>query len=283
MATFTIRTIDQIFQTLLLEKQTLISLDGLVSGGITDENTLITALETGKVPDWILWLYNYAVATNLTDVASLSAINEIENIIASEKIPTAAWYIMKAKEFQYQDILIVDPITYNVGYATIDTTKQIISSSTVLEGANKLILKVRRKDTDILSIDEKTAFESYLFKIKCAGTQTVVQNFTADLLTLDMNIVYIGSYTLASIQSAVETTINSYISNIEFDSKFNTNKLIDNLQNIAGVIDPQFNSASAIDELNNTTTFTHEYLSYAGYMSINPSYPLSTTITYQAK
>jgi len=283
MSNFTIRTIDQIFQELLLEKQTLSSLNGLVSGGITDENSLITALENGKVAEWILHLYNYAVATNLTDVASLSAITEIENIIASEKIPTASWYIMKAKEFQYDDVLIIDPVTYNVSYATIDTTKQIISSCTILEGSNKLVLKVRRKDTDILSNDERTAFESYLLKIKCAGTQTLVQNFAADLLTLNMNIVYNGIYTLTVIQSAVETAINSYISNIEFDSKFNTNKLVDNLQDIAGVVDPQFDSASAIDELGNVTAFVHEYLSYAGYMAINPSYPLSVTITYQAK
>jgi len=279
---FTVRTIDQIFQELLLEKQTLSSLNSLVSGGITDENSLITALETGKVPDWILWLYNYAVATNLTDIASLSAITEIETILSNEKIPTANWYIMKAKEFQYGDFVMVDPTTYNVGYETIDTAKQIISSCTI-QDANKLIMKVRRKDTDILSSDEKTAFESYLFNIKCAGTQILVQNFNADLLTLNMTIVYNGTYSLVTIKSAVENAINSYLSNIEFDSKFNTTKLVDNLQALSGVIDPRFDSATAIDELGNTVSFVHEYLSYAGYMKINPLFPLSSTITYIAR
>ena len=64
---FTVRTIDEIFTELLTEKGNLTSLDGLISGSITDTTTLIPQLENGQAPDWVLWLYNMAVQTNLTE------------------------------------------------------------------------------------------------------------------------------------------------------------------------------------------------------------------------
>lgn len=278
---FKIRTIDEIFQQLLLDKQNLTSLNGLLPGGITDENSLITSVQEGKVAEFVLWLYNFAVATNLTDIASQSAIDEINTILATERLHTLNWYIMKAKQFQYGDIPVVG--VNDVVYSTIDTAKQIIGSCTGLDSNNKLILKVRRVSSDILSSPELLAFQSYMFKCKDAGTQILIQNYNPDLLRLTMTIIYDGIYTKTAIQSAVETAINDYISNIEFDSKFNVNKLIAKLQAIAGVIDPRLDSALALDDLGVTTTIIHEYDSTAGYMKINPAYPLSGSITYTSK
>ena len=126
MANFTARTIDEIYQELLLEKQTLASLDGLLPDGITDENSLITTLTNGKAPEFALWLYNFAVAANITDIATETAVTEIEDLINNQIIPTSRWYVSKALEFQYGDTLIVNPITYNITYNPINTANQII-------------------------------------------------------------------------------------------------------------------------------------------------------------
>jgi len=281
MPNFNIRTIDDIFQELLTEKNTLSTLDGLITGGITDENTLITALTNGKVPEFILWLYNFAVASNITDISSLSAINEINTILSTDRIHTLNWYIQKAKSFQYGDIPVVG--VNDVVYSTDNPSLKIVSSCTGLEGNNRLILKIRRISTNILSSPELIAFTSYMFKCKDAGTQIIIQNYNPDQISINMTIIYDGIYTQATIQSAIETAINDYIVNIEFDSKFNSNKLLDKLQLIAGVIDPRINSISALDDLGVNTTVVHEYSSTAGYMIINPAYPLSTSINYIAK
>ena len=90
---FAIRTIDEIFQQQLAEKQALTSLNGLVDGGITNEDTLIPALSDGSAPEWVLWLYNNAVAAHLTDVATESGITDIEELFAKSKVPTNTCYI----------------------------------------------------------------------------------------------------------------------------------------------------------------------------------------------
>jgi len=280
---FNIRTIDEIFKSLLIEKQTLSSLIALDPNGITDIDTLIPVLTSGKAPEWVLWLFNTAVGTNVTEVSVQTAIDDINNIMLTQKVPTSEWYITKAKEFQFADTVVIDPVTYQVGYAVIDESKQIIGSATTLSVSNKLYLKVRRKSTNILSAPELIAFESYMNKVKAAGTRLLVQNYNGDELTLNIDIVYNGTYDINDVRTNVEEVINNYIENIEFDSYFISSQLIDNLQQLTEVLDPRFNESSALDSVGNTVNFTHEYKTNAGWCRINSLTPLNTTITYIPK
>jgi hypothetical protein len=279
---YTVRTIDEIFQELLTDKQDLTSLDNLSDGGITNEETLITALANSKVAEWVLWLYNMAVQIHLTEIRTLTAVDEIEDIFSTKRVATEKWYIEKALEFQLDDTVIVDPITYQVGYATEDTDAQIIASCTTKTFANKLYLKVRRKDTNLLTTDEKNQFTYYMSKVKIAGTQITVENYNGDLMTLNMTIIYDGTKNLTDVQTAVESTIYDYLDNLEFDSSFLTSSLINKLQDLTDVIDPRFNSGSAIDSLGNSTDFTHQYTTNAGWAQVNPATPLSSSVTYIA-
>lgn len=277
---FSIRTIDSIFQTLLLEKQTLTGLTSL-STTITDVNTLITQLTNGTAPEWVLWLYNMAIQTHLTDVAIQTGIDDINDAFDTQIIPTERWYVDQAKKFQYGDTVLIDPTTYQPYYAIIDTNKQIIESCTTREYQNKLILKVKRTDTNILSAAELASFTSYINHIKAAGTQTLIQNYSGDELTLNMTILYDASVSdLSATTTAVEAEINDYLVNLEFDSKFLTSSLIDRLQALTGIVDPRFDSGVAVDTLGTSTSFTHEYTTYSGWAQINSLTPLSSTITY---
>lgn len=277
---FNIRTIDTIFQELLLEKQSLSSLNGLVDGGITSEDTLIPILDNGQAPEWVLWLYTTAVAGNATDVSTQSGINDLTTIFNNKKVGTAEWYVDIAKQFQYGDTFRLNPITRVPEYATVDTTKQIIASVTTLDLNRSLYLKVRRKDTNILTEDEKNAFVGYMSKAKEAGTELLIENFEGDLLTLNIDLKYNPAFDLNTIKTNVESVINNYIVNLPFDSIFLTNKLVDLLQLVDGVVDPRFISQSAINSIGNTTVFQFEYLSNAGWCQINPATPLSSTINY---
>lgn len=283
MANFEIKSIDTIFQELLTEKQTLATLNGLSDEGITDENSLITQLTNGLVPEWILWLYNFAVSTNITHISMQTAIDDITSIIENQIAYTANWYITKSLEFEYGNTLTVNPITYMPYYASSNPLNRIIASCTTRDVGNKLILKVRRTNNTLLSVDELSSYNSYLSKIKPAGTQIEVQNFNPDELTLNMTILYKGNMSLSKVKSDVESVINDYLNNIEYDSYFVTSSLINKLQEITYLVDVRFNSASAINSLGVNTSFTHDYLSNAGYMKINPLTPLSTSITYIPK
>lgn len=279
---FTIRTIDQIFQQLLTEKVSYTYLTQL-NTDITDENTLASKLDDTKVAEWVLWLYNEAVAIHLAEVGLNTGVNEIQTILETKQVSNEEWYIQQALKFQYGDTLIIDSETFQPYYAVEDISKQIIGSATIETIANLLVIKVRKKDLSLLTFEEKTAFEGYLRTIKTAGTRIRVDNFDADLVTLNFNILYKGSYNVSTVQSNVEAAINNYLNNIEFNSYIYVTPLIDALQQVDGVIDPRLISASAVNSLGNTVPFTHEYNTNAGYAKINPLTPLSSTITYIPK
>jgi len=283
MAQFEPRTIDAIFQELLIEKQTLASLNGLLADGITDENSLITALGNSKVAEWVLFLYNIAVQIHLTEIRSLSAVGDIDLIFETKRVATGRWYIEKSLEFQVDDTLIIDPVTYQVEYDPINTDAQIIGSCTIKTFSNKLFLKVRRKDTDILTANELTQFTTYINELKTAGTQVIVENYPGDMLKLNMTIIYDGTKNLTSVTALVEGVINEYIVNLDFDSKFITSAMIDRLQALDEVLDPRFDGGTALDSLGQEVAFLHEYTTNAGWGVINPSTPLSASITYIAR
>lgn len=278
---FTVRSIDEIFQELLAEKQNLPTLSGLDPNGIIDEATLSTSLSDGQAPEWVLWLYNMAVQTHITELAAASSVTDIDTIFENKVVATGQWYIEKALAFQFGDTVGVDPITYEVKYATIDESKQIIGSCTVRTLGGQVVLKIRRKDTDILTTEEYNSFVSYMNKVKIAGTRIIVDNFEGDLLTINMDIVYKGDNDLSDVKSQVEAVINTYINNLEFDSKFVTSSLVNALQELDVIIDPQFNTSSAIDSLGNSINFLHEYDTNAGWGKINV--PLADTLTYTAR
>ena len=277
---FVPKTIDEIYSQKLLDKQTLTSLNALVDNGITDEQSLIAALNAGDGSDWILWLYNDSVTSHESELHTLSAVNDINELFAAKTVGTPRWYVEEALKFQLGYTYSENVITHQLEYAEIDVDAQIIGSSTILEVGNEVFMKVRRKDTDIFNAGEQVQFESYMKALKEGGTQINVENFTADEFSLNMTIIYDGTQDLNDVKSQVESTILSYLNNIEFDSKFITSKMIDQLQLLTVVIDPRFDSGSVINSLSEDEPFTHEYITTSGYGKINPLFPLSTTINY---
>lgn len=281
---FTVRTIDEIFQELLNEKQSLSNLNELSPNTIVDEETLINELSNGNVPEWVLWLYNQAVHTHLTEYSIQTGINDITTALETKVTPTAEWYVGQAKKFQYGYALIIDDNTYKPKYSTIDETAQIIETATTLQVQNRLNLKVKRQGGLLLSADERSSFESYINQIKAAGTQIIVENYNPDQLTINAEVIYKASANKNTVQSAVEDVINDYLVNIRFDSKFITSDLEKRIFNeVDNVRDFRFNESDVVNDLGATTTFLHEAQLLAGHGIINSSTPLSNTITYTAK
>lgn len=280
---YTPRSINDIFQELLTEKETFATLSGLIGSDITDENTLILAMNNGKAPEWVLWLYNMAVATHITEVAAKTSVDEITSIVTNSKVPVAQWYITKALEFQYGDVVEVNPLTYAVAYPTLDESKQIIGAVTTLDSQNCLTLKVRKKDYSLMTADELSSFTAYMQRVKAAGTQIAIENYDGDLFTFNMDIVYDGNYGISLIKSSVEQAITDYLLNLGTSSKFLTNELVNRLQAIKGVIDPRMIESKVVNAVGVMVAFNYEYLTGAGWGQINPSTPLSTTLNYIAQ
>ena len=155
---FTPRTIDQIFTSMIAEKNNFSSLSGLTSP-IVDLPSLLTALNSNsQVSIWILQLYIQSVAIWTLE----QNMNQLEIDVEQEKLTAIVgnleWYTQQAELFQYGDILSIDPNTFKPYYSTINTNNQIIIAATAVESGSNLVLKVRRLSTDILSGPEMSAF-----------------------------------------------------------------------------------------------------------------------------
>jgi len=276
-----IQSTDAIFQELLAYKETQLPLSGLDTTITSETDLRIELLTDSKVAEWVLQLYNTAYHSRNVQTGMQSAIDEIIVELKKQRVPDPMWFIDKVKAFQYGDtIVIIDGIP---GYATIDTAKQILESVTTSIRENSIYIKIRRVNDTLLSVPEVTALQGYISRIQYAGARIILENYEPDLIAIIMTVIYDGSKDLATVKANVETTINDYLANIEFDSEIIVNKLIDKLQQVDGVIDPRIDEMSAINTLGNPTIIKHNYPTYAGYAKINPDKSFDTDVTYNGE
>mgnify|MGYP001235222826 CR=1 FL=1 len=277
---FTGRTIGEIYNVMINEKLTKSYLSTL-QPSIDNHQTFLNDLaSSSKVAIWRCFIWLVAFQTYIFEQIMVNYRNEIDELIDNSYVGSIKWYIAKAKEFQYGDSLVIGD-NYNIGYTTIDTDKQICEFAAGEEISGTFYLKVRRKDTDIFSIPEMEAFTEYINQIKFAGTRIEIRNLEPNLAKIYIEIIYNPEYILDDIKTNVYNAINNYIENIEFNSTFYVNKLIDSLQSIEGVIDPQFNwTNSKIYGDSGYQSFTYSYKPTSGYMRIDTDFPLTTTITF---
>lgn len=277
---FTIRSIDQIFTQLLIEKSTLSNLDDLITT-VTDVNSLKAQMDNGTAPEWVMDLYTFAVFTHEEEVATQTGFDGIASTVETQRAGTPSRYIEAGLKFQYGDPVILDPISYFPTYEVYDESKQIIGTIKIKPVGTNTKFLLRGKFTDILTQPELDAFSAYLTTFQDLGLRKTVQSLPADLFAINMTVIYNGLYELIEVTTLVEGAINEYLDNdFEIDGKFVTNALVDKLQALTEIIDPQIDSTYVKDELGDDILFGYEYLSNSGYGSIDPAFPLSATITY---
>jgi hypothetical protein len=271
------RTVEVIFNELLSYKNGMEVLTGLTS--VSDYQDFLTQLNSdSKVANWVLELYNQSVVIAGLEQMMDDSIADIQTIIDSKQVGTGDWYRTQVLKFQYTDVLqMIDNVP---SYTSIDTTKQIIEFCSVNEESGVVYIKVRRKTGVLLSQSEYNALYSYLEKIKIIGTKIVIYNFEPDDIELYYTILYSGEVGLDNLKVSVDATINNYLSTLAFDTKLKINAITDILQNVTGVVDPQFTGLKA--KKNTDLTYTdyglaYSYDMYAGCGVLKNS---SITITY---
>jgi len=284
------RTINEIYTQIMVEKNLMPTLrnkllkpDGTT--GIDDEQTLLDDLKTSsKVAIYRLWAYITAVIIWFHEAEWYQFKETVEDITSKQYVATAKWLIDKTLEFQDGDDVVIEAPYYYPHYQAVDESKQIISNANIIETAGQIFLKIRRKDTDILSVGETTRLNAYLNKIKVAGQRINVINLNADILKLYYTIYYNALYNINDVKTNVENVITDFIKNVEFDAQLDISALTDSIQTVEGVVAVEYNEgygrsygSSTWQQINNY------YSSTAGWNIIDTATPLSSTLTYIAK
>lgn len=287
------RTILQIYDEMILEKENQIQLNALQPSMDSGQTLLNDLTSTSKVAVWRLIFFVVAV-----QVWTLEKLHDEHkawiNKRASELIVgTTAWYHSISLQFQYGDSLVYDTDQKVYKYAAITPANQIIKLVSVNEVGGQLLIKLAKLDGGNLPIPlasgELTAFQAYMSKMKFAGVKVASVSRVADLLTISYHIYYdplVLSSTGELISSPgtfpVEDAINNYIKNLDFDGVFSVTQLTDQIQASSGVVNPVFESAQAKFGVNPYVVINDYYKPNAGYLQIDPAIPLNTTIDYIA-
>jgi hypothetical protein len=276
------RTIQEIYDEMIAEKQSLTTLNPLLpSTGANFSNLLAELSAQSKVAIWRLILYICAVAIYAHEAIFQVYLNQIQAAASRAVNGTVRWYREEIFKFQFGDVLVWDGTKFT--YLVLNPSSQIVAYCSVQEQPDGLVLiKTAKEDNGPapLSLIELTSLRAYAQQVKFAGTIVEVVSFPADQIRLYYTVYYDPILPLAQVQQAVEENINAYLQNLPFDGRFNVTRMTDSIQTVIGVIDPVFQSAQARYGALPFTAFMVEYLTNSGYLEIDPLTPLATTINY---
>ena len=275
-------TLTQIYNNIISEKNNMINLAGLTP--INSFQTLLQTLTTTSTVDEGSLLF-YCVAYNewLLEQNILNLYNQLEVLSQRTGYGSSQWLVDEALKFQTNSILQIDPLTYALSYPTIDTSLQIIGFASATEEDTGILMKIRGKNQEVISPEQFSEFVAYINKIKILGQRISIINDKADLMQITATITYNAQLDKATVVSYVESTINNYIQNLTFNSIFYTSQLTNQVMNITGVIDFKIQNIQAKIDGGTYANVSNIYTSLAGYMKIDPTIPLSGTITYNAQ
>jgi len=248
------RTISEIYDAIITEKQAMASLTGL-QPAVDDAQTLLTDLtSTSKVAIWRLWAFLTAVAINIHENIFDLHKAEVEALSETLITGTVRWYQQECLRFQLGSTQAWTGVKF--AYPSIIPASQIIKFAAVQEGGGRVLIKVAKDSGGSpikLTAGEKTAFDSFIEETKFAGTIIDKISDDPDDIKVDYDVTVdpqlINPATGESITTPgsfpVEDAVNSFLENLPFDGIIYLSKMTDAVQAVDGVIDTTLNSADA--------------------------------------
>lgn len=258
-----------IYDEMLTEKQSRTELDALD----TPSNTGI----------WHAWLRLFAQFHSWIEQKWDAFKLEIQAIIDSNQFGTLLWWAKEIKSYQHGDILSF--INNRYVYAVIDPSKQIIHFVSFADerGLVKIkVAKINEGRPEQLDPEEAAGLLSFVRQRRPPGTRVAVESLPADKLRTRLIVHFNAQLGLEVIRPLVEASYINYVNNIIFDGVYYTNKMIDELQAIPGVIEEQVEviEIAAKQGTDPYVAFKSKYQAKSGYYEVDPDYPLSDTISY---
>lgn len=213
--------------------------------------------------------------------------------MVSEEIQRRSWnlptLVKNAKNFQFGDTLTF--INGRYQYAAQNEALKLVKLASANDAGTILVLKVAGLDAngfpEQLPTPVFTAFKTYIEAVIPPGVQYACVSRPADTLKIYYR-VYIDPLVLDSNGASlinptikpVEVAIQDYCKGLNFNGVFSVTELTDLIQSATGVLNPVFESADAKYGLIAYAPIQDYYIPNAGYLIIDPAFPLDTTITY---
>ncbi|HWB91960.1 MAG TPA: hypothetical protein VG605_08915, partial [Puia sp.] len=167
---------------------------------------------------------------------------------ASAAPASGPWLQAQVLKFQYSADVpqIVQLIEFAPQYPVVDSSLCIISRCSITTNlANSVLIKVATGNPpNALTSDQLAALQSYVNIMGVAGVTYQVQSLSADLMYVNAQVFYQGQYG-SSIQLAVITAINTFLSQLPFNGRMRVSDLEEAIREVPGVTDVLLMNVSA--------------------------------------
>lgn len=199
---------------------------------------------------------------------------EIDKAVLKSHYGTEAWWIERAKEWQYGDSTIV--IDGRVGYRDVDESSRIIEAVAVRQSGRRLSLCVAKKEGGklvALSIDELSAFAAYVEKVKPLGVSIGVYSDESAKVVLNASIKVDSESGSDAVIANVKTALNEYLSNLTFGSEVRVASVFDVVMDIEGVVDfgLEYMEIDGVVLVTDSDVIKRSYVPVSGYAELSES------------
>lgn len=172
---------------------------------------------------------------------------DVDDKLSTAVLATLPWYHQVCLEYQHGDELVFNDATKRFGYAAVDPDKRVIRYAACRDAGGGVEILVSSADAEgrpqAVADEVMEPFRHYLSRMKPAGIITAVNSFPPDYVEITVTVQYDPLLmnpdgTLIADQSRpVDEAVEHYVRNIVFGGTFNKTKLVDAVQEAAGVID----------------------------------------------
>lgn len=232
------RTITEIYDSLITEKQTYSSLVGLAGeGSDTYAARLMADLNSNsKVAIWRLMLWIVAFSAWTVEKLMDNFRTEMTGIAAQSIAGTDAWLIAQVKLFEKNNTTLMVNSDRKVVYALSNPADRIVTFAGLSTENGRAVLKVAKSTGVPLASTELSQLVGYVNKIKFVGTRIAVVSRSAGTFAPIGTMYYESTGNLDTIRAAAQTAFNNYIATLNFNSSINTASVTDAIQKAEGVV-----------------------------------------------
>ncbi|MEM7372826.1 MAG: hypothetical protein AAF587_29665 [Bacteroidota bacterium] len=270
------RTIQEIYDSIIQEKESMTQLNALTPLSETNANLLSDLTSTSKVAIWRLMIFLFSVATYTLEALWDSYKADVQVLLDNQIFGTNPWYVKIAKQFQSGYTLTV--INDQFQYATVDESAQIVTHASATDSGGFVFIKAAKDGSgslEPLTANELTEFSAYMEQVKIAGVQMIVSSLDPDALRWVAEIGYDPILPAATVQTNIESQVQDFLQTLPFDGTFNRLDFEDVLQQVNGVETVDTTSLQAYVGTQ-PNTIDQEYISASGYMTFDSA---NSTIT----
>lgn len=230
------------------------------------------------------------VVGTVLDIVRLEILRSEQTIAAAAKIArvtSEAWYVEKAYAYQQGDqVVVVNEATQELGYATIDATKQIIKQASIGVTEGRLYyINVATSDANNnvvpLTQDQLNAFGAYYRNFWGIGAQIQAASNPPAVLSADkLYVRFDKSYNLDAIKSSINTGLHDLQMQRRTTNILYINDIESYLSGLNGIKDAYFSEVKVSQDSGITTPQDGKIVLNPGYFNFDPNlYDFTKNIT----